>query len=310
MIHTLENGLLRLELAPRLGASVVNFAAQVDGEWQAVLRFTTPERFAQAQRAGSASGLASFTLAPFSNRIPGARFAFEGREYVLRPNTPEGNAQHGDVRGCPHRVVEVTPTSAEYVLDTREFPDFNYPLAFVLRTTYELRGDTLSQTLALTNAAQQRAPFGFGLHPYFSRTLGGAADLALSFAARGVYPVDDTLIPRGAMEATAPELDFTAPRPLGEQQLNTLYGGLAGPVVLRWAGTPYRLELSADPVFSHLVLFTPPDGSLAVEPVSHATDAFNLHERGVHDLGFTALEGGETLRGSVRFRFVEADEDE
>ena len=73
-----------------------------------------------------------------------------------------------------------------------------------------------------------------------------------------------------------------------------------------WEGTarlawPTRaLTLTADNVFSHLVLFTAPDGSLALEPVSHATDAFNLAGRGVHGTDLRVLAPGQALAGAVR----------
>ncbi|AFZ68233.1 aldose 1-epimerase [Deinococcus peraridilitoris] len=297
-VHTLSNDVLRLEVAPGIGAGIVNLQVRVDADWQPLLRFTSPETLAK----GTSSGLASFTLAPFSNRIPGASFAFEGRTVTLRPTTPEGNAQHGDVRNRPHASVQVTDTRAEYFFDSREVEDFNYPFALTLRTVFELSGDTVTQTLEITNVSGERAPFGFGLHPYFERHVAGAPDVEMSFSAAGYYPVGESLIPQGGMQPVPSELEFGEPRPIGAQQFNTLYGGVTGSAVLRYASTPYTVMIDSDPVFSHLVLFTPPDGSLAVEPVSHATDAFNLHERGVPGVGFTALESGETLRGSVRFQ--------
>ena len=309
MTHTLSNEHLRLELAPDLGASIVNLHARVDGAWRPILRHTTEEALAKAHATRSASPLASFTLAPFSNRIPGAAFTFEGHEYTLRPTTPEGNAQHGDVRNRPHTTVAVSEDRAEYLLDSRDTENFNYPFPLTLRTVFTLRESSVVQTLELRNVGSERMPAGLGVHPYFERHLMGAPDVALSFSARGYYPVDETLIPRGAMQAVPGELDFQQPRPIGAQEFNTLYGGLNGMASLRFVGTPYQVRLEMDPVFSHLVLFTPPDGSLAVEPVTHATDAFNLHARGVEGVGFTSLEPGEVLSGSVHYRFLSKEED-
>ncbi len=302
-LHLLETPSLRLELCPELGASVVNLAARVNGAWQSLLRHTSPEMLAGALAAHSASPLASFTLAPFSNRLPGAAFRWEGREYRLRPTAPDGTTQHGDVRNRPHETLDVSGTRAEYTFDSRAAPDLNYPFAFSLRTTYLLAHNTLTQTLALTNLDAVRAPFGFGLHPYFNRHFAGARDVDLAFEAGGFYPTDDSFIPEGPMQAIPSDLDFTRGRPVGAQQLNTGYGDAGGAVTLGY-GAPYQLVLRASPVFSHLVVFTAPDGSLAVEPVSHATNAFNLHEAGVPGTGFTALAPGETLAGSVTFELL------
>ena len=64
---------------------------------------------------------------------------------------------------------------------------------------------------------------------------------------------------------------------------------------------PHRaLILTADNVFSHLVVFTAPDGSLALEPVSHATDAFNLAAQGIGGTDMKTLLPGQSLAGAVR----------
>ncbi|WP_027480900.1 hypothetical protein [Deinococcus pimensis] len=303
MTHVLQNDRLRLELAPTVGASVVNLHLRAGTALVPLLRGSP----AGAVEKGSASPLASFTLAPFSNRLPLARFTWAGREYALRPTAADGTTQHGDVRNRPHHVVSVTDTRAEYRFDSREVPDFNYPFALTLDTTYELLPSGVRQTLRLTNVSGQRAPFGLGLHPYFERHVEGAADVELTLDAAGVYVTDDTLIPGGPMSPVPPELDFRAGRVVGGTALNTGYGGYGGLATLRWEGTPHELRLRSSALFTHVVLFTSPDGTLAVEPVSHATNAFNLHERGVTGTGFTALEDGEALEGTVEFEYVRRD---
>lgn len=297
--HVLENDLLRAEIVPELGAGLANLRVNLGGVWAPLLRPTSPETVA----AGKPSGLASFTLAPFSNRIPGARFAFEGREYALRPTTPDGT-QHGDVRGRPHATVEVTATRAEYLFDSRGVPDFNFPFPLTLRTTYVLDADALALTLALTNVGDGPMPAGLGLHPYFVRDLGGATDVRLAFRALGVYVTDASQVPDGPASPLPADLDFAEGRAVDGAALNTVFGAWDGRTTLEYLGTPHRAGIEADAVFSHLVVFTAPDGTLALEPVTHATDAFNLHARGVPGVGFVRLAPGETLAGTVRFRFA------
>ncbi|MCV4607452.1 hypothetical protein OFB74_31605, partial [Escherichia coli] len=88
-------------------------------------------------------------------------------------------------------------------------------------------------------------------------------------------------IPDGPMGAVPAELDFSRSRALGGQKGNGVYGGWDGRAVLEWPGSGVRMRLEADPVFAHLVVFTAPDGTLAVEPVTNATDGFNLMAQGV-----------------------------
>jgi len=110
---TLQNKYLRVILHPEAGASVVACEAHVRGQWVPIMR-PTPET---AIAKGNSSLMASFTLAPYSNRLRDARFHFNGQTYPLRSNTPEGYAIHGDVRKRPWQLAEgTTPTSAAFCL--------------------------------------------------------------------------------------------------------------------------------------------------------------------------------------------------
>ncbi|MDX2007529.1 MAG: aldose 1-epimerase [Meiothermus sp.] len=289
---TLQNSRLRLEIAPEVGASVAALEARAEERWQPIMR-PTPRPLPD-----KSSPYGSFTLAPYSNRIREARFGFEGRLYELKPNTPEGNAQHGDVRNRPWTVMPAG-TAAACSFDSRFFDDVNWPWAFSMAKLYRLEGHTLETTLELVNQGQTPMPAGFGLHPYFVRDLGEAV---LGFEAEGYYQTDQSLIPADGMKPIPPELDFRVPRAVGAQALNHVYGGWSGRAVLEWQGSGKRLVLEADPIFSHLVVFTAPDGTLAIEPVTNATDGFNLAERGVAGTGVQVLQPEEGMVGKVRMR--------
>jgi aldose 1-epimerase len=294
-LHTLKSPAWRLQIAPTVGASIFMLQAHNGEDWHAVLR-TTP---GEALDKRNPSPFSSFTLAPFSNRIRDARFTFQGRDYQLRSTSSDGNTQHGDVRGRPWTVVQADEQRLECRIDTRDFPDFNYPFPFVMSAAYRVDGNDLHTELALTNTGSEAMPAGFGLHPYFNRFLAGSGEVQLSFKAGGVYETDDTFIPTEGMKPIPTTLDFSTPRSAGEQSLNHLYGGWDGRAALEWPNSGLRIEITCDSVFSHLVVFTAPDGSLAVEPVTHATDGFNLRAKGVERTGVTVLEPGETMAGTV-----------
>lgn len=291
----IENERLRLEIAPQVGASVAAFAVKQGEKWVPIMR-PTPRPLPEKP-----SSYSSFTLAPYSNRIRAARFEFEGHTYQLKPNTPEGNAQHGDVRGRPWQVFHET-SSAACTFDSRFFEDVNWPWPFSLAVLYRLEGNTLETTLELVNQGQSPMPAGFGLHPYFVRNLGEAI---LEFSARGYYPTDASFIPRTGMQPIPAELDFSRARRVGAQPLNHVYGGWGGKAMLEWAGSHLKLLLEADPIFEHLVVFTAPDGTLALEPVTHATDGFNLYAQGIPGTGVRVLQPEESLAGKVRFTIEE-----
>ena len=189
---TLENEVWKLEVVPDVGASVYGLSAMLDGAWQPIMRPTTPESLA----AKKSSACSSFTLAPFSNRIRDARFKFHGHEYQLRPTSPDGGTQHGDVRNRPWRVQKVGKM-LECDFDSRDFADFNFPFAFTMRVTYSLDGADFLTTLELENLGPQVMPAGFGIHPYFVRSLPGSGDAVLQFAAQKYYETDSSFIPNG-----------------------------------------------------------------------------------------------------------------
>nr|WP_221269785.1 aldose 1-epimerase [Deinococcus budaensis] len=279
---------MTLEVLPALGASVLNLRA---ASGRPVLRAVDPAA------VETSSQCASFTLLPYSNRIAGARFPFGGREVQLRPTTGGGLAQHGDVRNRPWRVTRVSDTHLAGDFDSREFGDMNWPWAFTARVEYRLHGPHLDTTVSLTNADASTMPAGLGLHPYFARLHGGV-DPALSFGAALTYDTDERSLPTGGARPVHPEEDHRTPQPVGARPVDRVYTAWDGLARLDWGGR--SLVLTADNVYSHLVVFAAPDGSLALEPVSHATDAFNLAARGVGGVDLRTLEPGQTLAGTVR----------
>ncbi|ADV66790.1 aldose 1-epimerase [Deinococcus maricopensis] len=285
-VETLTGTHFTLEVLPDVGASVLNLRA---ASGRPVLRPVRPED------VQSSSNAASFTLMPFSNRVRDAHFTFAGRDVQLRVTTKDGLTQHGDVRNRPWTVTR-TPDALHAALNSRDHADLNWPWTFTAGVTYELRGATLTTHLTLTNADAQPMPAGFGIHPYFARRADGV-DPALTLGAACVYDTDDRALPLGAARPVTPELDYRSARVIGNATLDRVYTTWDGEARLDWGVR--ALHLRADPVFGHVVVFTAPDGSLALEPVSNATDGFNLMARGVAGHGVVTLAPGETLSGRI-----------
>ena len=291
-VVTLRNECWTLEVLPALGASVLNLSA---ASGRPVLR---PVDLANVK---SSSNTAAFALMPFSNRIRDARFEFEGRTVQLRPAAGSPNTQHGDVRNRPWQIETQTDSKLSCTFDSRNFSDMNWPWPFTARMEYHLHGPHYDVALTLTNAGEEQMPAGIGLHPYFVRRQDGQ-EPTVQFAAGGWYGAGPDSIPDQGAQAIPPRLDFSAARQVGPEQIDAVFASWDGTAQLTW---PARsLTLSADNVFSHLVLFTAPDGSLALEPVSHATDAFNLAARGVHGTDIRVLSAGQSLAGAVRLTQV------
>lgn len=287
-VERLQSGHLTLEVLPELGASVLNLRA---ASGRPVMREV------RLEDVKTSSQCASFTLLPFSNRIRDARFSFEGREVHLRVNTKDGLAQHGDVRNRPWQVTRVSDTYLSCTFDSRAFDDLNWPWAFTARVEYLLHGPHLDTSVTLTNVDTTPMPAGMGLHPYFTRR-DGSVDPQLRIGADLTYTTDERLLTLGGPRPLTPDEDYRAPDRVGERYIDRTYTAWDGVAQLDWGAR--QLLVTADNVYSHLVVFTAPDASLAIEPVSHATDAFNLAAQGVNGADMRVLAPGQSLAGTAR----------
>ena len=252
----------------------------------------------------SSANFSSYNLAPYSNRIRHNKFIFEGREYKLKPNWADGMLTiHGDIR---NRALEMsrTETALEFWFDSRTVTDSNFPFDYTFKTRYSLEGDVLTSHLELQNVGSTPMPAGLGFHPYFVRHfLGSSVAPLLHFQAKSVYLTDTSRIPDGASQAIPAELDFSSPASAIAVFVDNVYNDWDGLATLEWVGSGYRLRIEGDKIYSHFVAFNgDPDGSIALEPVSHCTDGFNLLAQGVANTGVNILKPGETLSGAMRLK--------
>ncbi|WP_339096698.1 aldose 1-epimerase [Deinococcus sp. VB142] len=287
-VESLRSAALSLDILPELGASILNLRA---ASGRSVLR---PVELPSVE---TSSQCASFTLLPFSNRIRDARFSFGGEDVRLRVTTKDGLTQHGDVRNRAWQVGRVSDSLLRCTFDSRDHADFNWPWAITAAVDYVLHGPHLDISVTLTNADTRPMPAGMGLHPYFQRLQDGV-DPRLGFGAPLTYDTDERMLPLGAARPVTPDEDFSTPTAIGGRTIDRTFAAWDGVARLDWGVR--ALTITADNVFSHLVVFTAPDGSLALEPVSHATDAFNLAARGVSGTDMRVLEPGQALAGAVR----------
>ena len=288
-IQTIRNECYTLEVLPEMGASILNLRS---ASGRPVMREV------KLEDVKTSSQCASFTLAPYSNRIRDAKFPFEGRQIELTPTTKDGLAQHGDVRNRPWQAQPSgTGQRLSCRFDSRNFSDMNWPWAFTLGVDYTLHGPHFDTTITLTNTDTREMPAGVGFHPYFTRLQDGL-DPLLSFGASLIYDTDERLLPTGEARPVQPHEDYRHPSRVGERQIDRGYTAWDQIAVLDWGNR--RLTLTADNIFSHLIVYTAPDGSLALEPVSHATDTFNLAAQGVGGVDMRTLAPGQSLAGTMR----------
>jgi aldose 1-epimerase len=160
------------------------------------------------------------TVGRFGNRIAGARFELDGREYTLSANNGP-NHLHGGEAGFD-RVLWTRSstldsdgggvTLAYASADGEE----GYPGKLEVEVDYFLsdQDELVIEYRAHTDAA---TPVNLTHHSYFNLAGGGdVLDHRLEIAAERYTPVDETLIPTGVLEpVTGTPLDFTSPTAIG-----------------------------------------------------------------------------------------------
>ncbi len=162
----LETPRFYLEIDPELGAGVAEFSTRREGKDRLPIMRTAP------RDAGWFNHLSCYLLAPWSNRIKGARFLWRGDTYALPADWPDGTAIHGLVKDKPFRIVERSPVSALLRYDHQPGNADGWPWSFRCDARYQLTDRGMLVRLRLKNTTSVIAvpmPAGVGFHPFFPR---------------------------------------------------------------------------------------------------------------------------------------------
>jgi aldose 1-epimerase len=246
-----------------------------------------------AARPGSRFAL----LAPFANRVAGARYCFDGVEHDLLPGA-DGAARasrHGFVRDADFTMaaLEADAQAASVSFATTIAPQPGYPFTLDLAVRYALAADGLTVEATLRNVGTAAAPAFVGWHPYFRLGAGALAAWELGIPASCVIRTDEEFIPLPGQAAylplaQAPELDFRRPRAIGGLQLNHTYAGLRpdadGRARTRLRDPASGIGIAVWQEHGVLLAFTGDTlerdarRSLALEPMESLPDAFNRRD--------------------------------
>lgn len=292
MILRLFSGPLDMAIAPDAGGAI------------AALRHRGRDLFRPASEADIAAanvrGMGCYPLVPYSNRIRHGRFSWEGQDYVLPKNFGDHpHPLHGVGWQSRWSVEEIDDDHARLTLGHKA--NAAWPFDFSATQVFDLDEYGLTMTLSLRNDDARAQPAGLGLHPYFLRE----DDTLVQAGCEAVWMNGDDMIPVERIEPPPPAFDLDEPTLARLLTLDHGYAGWDQKARVVWPGRRLGLTMEADPLFSHLIVFSPPDrGFVCLEPVSHRTDAVNAHARGEYT-GLRRLEPGMTLTGLVRFHIME-----
>jgi aldose 1-epimerase len=164
------------------------------------------------------------TIGRYANRIAGAKFSLDGKEFQLAQND-KANSLHGGAKGFDKRVWKILttqdgPTTTASFTLTSAAGDQGYPGTLAVTTTYSLDD---SGALAIDYSAVTDAPTVVNLtnHSIFNLAGEGApAGLQgqrLTIPASHYTPVDAALIPTGELRRVAGTVfDFTHGRMISD----------------------------------------------------------------------------------------------
>src|SRR5438093_1197603 len=137
-------------------------------------------------------------LFPFPNRIRDGRFTWDGREYQLPINGPNGkHAIHGFACRRKWRVLDSGDSAAKAwvtaqfqgSIDAPETLAY-WPADYHITLTIELELNRLTFAARMDNPDSKPLPFGLGYHPYFSIPFAGEGECRVASPARTMWELE------------------------------------------------------------------------------------------------------------------------
>ena len=244
-------------------------------------------------------------LFPFNDRIPGGKYSFKGMDYELPINDIDDNSSiHGLVYNKPFSITNINlnddsgEISLSMCIDKTDYA--SYPFSVTLDITYKLSKSGFSVNYSFQNRGVEPLPVALGWHPYFS--LQENVDSLKLKAGGGQYvEVDESLNPTGdVLSVQGSSLDFRNSSLIGDKELDIAFNASSdGKIYLQNQTDQLEIEFDKE-LFPYVQLFIPPDRkSIAIEPITAATNAFNID-----GIGLINLNPGQKRSGSVKISLI------
>ncbi|HJS12665.1 aldose 1-epimerase [Sphingopyxis sp.] len=280
--RTLTAGPSRLTLVPEAGGAIA--------AWRIGDQPMFYESGIAAQPGWDPRATASFPLVPYSNRIGGGSFMWDGLARRLPPNMA-GFVYPLHGVGWLRGWAVTESTDAHAVLRYEHRGDADWPWAFSAEQRFALAPEGLTVDLIVTNRSAGAVPLAIGMHPYFD-----AAKAHLQFTAEQMWLAGADQLPLRAI-ASDTATDFAAGRAIAGCESDNCYDGWDGRAAIWWDDRPLGLTILSD--LSCAVVYTPADARFfCFEPVPHGNNALNLGGAGQP---MPVAAPGETIRARIAF---------
>lgn len=295
---TLVAGSLRTRVSP--------YGASLRGLWREMPDGTQQEIATGYSGAKNKVAGQGDLLIPFPGRVRGGSYTFENESYQMDQNDKESpSAIHGFLRHVPWEVLRQSEDAITFTVALHAGDHPGYPFALQVTVTYTLEESGLTCSFQIKNIGDTAAPVAAGFHPYF--TVGSEhidvdtlhVPMAATLEFEGLLPTGNVLPVEGTV------YDFREPHVIGQTSLNTCYlsplrdpDGLLRIRLISPDGSR-AVTVWMDAAFNYVVLYSGdplPDTlrrrSLAIEPMTCGSDAFNHPEWGLISLAVGQEFGG------------------
>jgi aldose 1-epimerase len=266
-------------------------------------------------------------LHPWSNRVAGGEFSFNGQTHLLRPlHGAENNALHGKWL-APWRVTEIG--DHHFVLDiecrAEDSQDCQTPYEHSARQIFTLENSALDVQMEVVNHGTT-LPFGIGLHPFLPRP----QDTIVTMEAPRMENCGPDMIPdkETPVIATPDSLDFSRGLTISNETLGPAQYGFRNAdlldncfpgvdpkkgVVITWPSfgeNGRQMNITASNNCSYAVCFVPGAENdkragemsfFCMELVTNGIDMQNRMDRGDRDTGGVILARGERIAATTRY---------
>jgi aldose 1-epimerase len=274
---TITHGAHAMEIAPAAGGRITRFSTTLDNgrvhDWLVPI-------VVQGWPGDTWPKGGCYPLVPFSNRVRDARFtAPDGTHVALSAFRGAAHALHGFGQYAPWTITQ--RRANEILLHyAHRAGDDGWPWAFEATQTFTLNDSGARLAMRVVNRSARPMPLGFGFHPYF-----GAQSAELDTQVLWRHEEEVAIEPAPGVPARHHERE--------EAGYTRYLGGWNGHATLQYSDDGPTLALNASGALSHAVVHCPAGaGYLCVEPVSHVSDGFNLHSKGLPGTGVAFIDPG------------------
>lgn len=245
-------------------------------------------------------------LFPTPNRVKDGAYTWRGKRYEMKKRG-EKVIIHGLVKDEPFCVTALRAdengASCTAKIEIRSEGSIyeGWPWDCTLEVTYALDAQGVHMDVKAVNESAEDMPFGFAIHPYFSKR-GDANRCFIRVPVRRVYEADENRFPSGRIvPAPADKMiceDFCSVESL---YLDDVYRGMTADMESLVRYDDVMVHISGSDCLRNAVVYTPHDRpGFCIEPQTNATNFLNLHAQGLADeSGLLVLPAGKTFACQV-----------